>query len=46
MAAVLADRGAKRAVIIAAAKPTPVLDDYIANRAIEITAPWNLDMGT
>lgn len=43
MAAALADRGATRALIIAAAKPTPILEDYIADRAIEIIAPWNLD---
>ena len=43
MAAALADRGANRAVIITAAKTTPILDDYIADRPIEVIAPWKLD---
>jgi len=46
MAAALVDRGAKSAVIIAAAKAAPVLDDYIADRAIAMIAPWNLDFQT
>jgi hypothetical protein len=45
MAAALADRGAKQAVIISAAKAAPVLEDYIADRAIEVIAPWDLDRG-
>jgi hypothetical protein len=46
MAAALADRGAKRAVIITAAQAAPLLEDYIADHPIEVVAPWNLDMGT
>jgi len=43
MAAALADRGAKSAIIIAAAKAAPILEDYIENRAIAVVARWNLD---
>jgi hypothetical protein len=46
MAAALADRGARRAFIISGAKATPLLADYIADRAIEVIAPWNLDSHT
>lgn len=46
MAAALADRRAKRAVIVTAAKAAPVLEEYLADHAIDVIAPWNLDMGT
>ena len=43
MAAALADRKAKRAVIVTAAKAAPVLEEYLADHAIDVIAPWNLD---
>lgn len=44
MAAALADRAAGRAVIVSAAKPAPVLEDYISDRAIEVIVPWDFDI--
>ncbi len=43
MAAALADRGAGRAIIISAARAAPLLEDYIADRPIEVVAPRDLD---
>jgi hypothetical protein len=45
MAAALSDRGAGRAVIISGARAAPLLEDYIADRAIEVIAPSNLERG-